>query len=189
MKKRTIAVALVMGAAFQLVSCGNTENAKQEEAKQEMHASHAGHDHEAMEEVKEEEAIMLQDAQGAINAYLEVKDALVATDAAKASAAAAKLVTALGEAEEGSEVAMIIADAQFIVDTKDTELQREHFKTLSEYIYLVAKSTEKETALYKQYCPMAFNDTGAYWLSASKEVRNPYFGDKMLKCGMVKEEL
>jgi hypothetical protein len=36
---------------------------------------------------------------------------------------------------------------------------------------------------------MAFNNEGAYWLSAEKEVNNPYFGDKMLHCGSVKEEL
>ena len=32
---------------------------------------------------------------------------------------------------------------------------------------------------------MAFNNTGAYWLSNSKEIYNPYFGDMMLNCGRV----
>jgi len=41
--------------------------------------------------------------------------------------------------------------------------------------------------LYLEYCPMANNNTGAYWLSNEKEIKNPYFGDKMLKCGSVKE--
>jgi hypothetical protein len=36
---------------------------------------------------------------------------------------------------------------------------------------------------------MAFNDQGAYWISDREEIRNPYFGDKMLTCGVVKEEL
>jgi hypothetical protein len=44
-------------------------------------------------------------------------------------------------------------------------------------------------AVYKAYCPMANNNQGATWLSDSKEIRNPYFGDKMLKCGSLKEEL
>jgi hypothetical protein len=43
--------------------------------------------------------------------------------------------------------------------------------------------------IYKQYCPMAFSNTGAYWLSESKEIRNPYFGDKMLKCGRIVSEI
>jgi Cu(I)/Ag(I) efflux system membrane fusion protein len=36
---------------------------------------------------------------------------------------------------------------------------------------------------------MAFNNEGAYWLSDSEQIRNPYFGDKMLTCGVVKEKL
>ena len=30
---------------------------------------------------------------------------------------------------------------------------------------------------------MAFDNKGAYWLSEEKEIRNPYFGSKMLTCG------
>ena len=43
--------------------------------------------------------------------------------------------------------------------------------------------------LYLIYCPMAFDDKGAYWLSKNRKVRNPYFGDKMLECGSVQETL
>ena len=31
---------------------------------------------------------------------------------------------------------------------------------------------------------MAFNNEGAYWLSDAEQIRNPYFGDKMLTCGV-----
>jgi membrane fusion protein, copper/silver efflux system len=37
------------------------------------------------------------------------------------------------------------------------------------------------------YCPMAFDDVGAYWLQAGREIANPYFGDEMLRCGVVRE--
>lgn len=43
-----------------------------------------------------------------------------------------------------------------------------------------------ESAAYEVYCPMAFNDKGASWLSRKNEVLNPYFGASMLKCGEVK---
>jgi hypothetical protein len=36
---------------------------------------------------------------------------------------------------------------------------------------------------------MAFNNKGAYWISSSKDILNPYFGDKMLKCGRVDSEV
>lgn len=34
---------------------------------------------------------------------------------------------------------------------------------------------------------MAFNNEGADLFSDSEQVRNPYFGDKMLSCGKVVE--
>ena len=44
-------------------------------------------------------------------------------------------------------------------------------------------------ALYLQYCPMANNDQGANWLSTYSEIRNPYFGDMMLKCGETQDTI
>jgi Cu(I)/Ag(I) efflux system membrane fusion protein len=43
--------------------------------------------------------------------------------------------------------------------------------------------------VYYQFCPMANNNKGAYWLSESKVIRNPYFGEKMINCGETKEIL
>lgn len=36
------------------------------------------------------------------------------------------------------------------------------------------------------HCPMAFEDRGADWLAPDEVVRNPYFGDEMLACGVAK---
>ena len=44
-------------------------------------------------------------------------------------------------------------------------------------------------AFNSQYCSMAFDNAGASWVATEREVRNPYFGDAMLKCGKVTEEL
>lgn len=43
--------------------------------------------------------------------------------------------------------------------------------------------------LYVDYCPMANNNKGAYWLSQTKEIKNPYLGKKMPKCGELKKEI
>lgn len=43
--------------------------------------------------------------------------------------------------------------------------------------------------VYKLHCPMAFNNRGADWLQNVKEVRNPYFGAAMPKCGDVVETI
>ena len=42
-----------------------------------------------------------------------------------------------------------------------------------------------QTMLYEVYCPMAFDNQGAYWLQADQQVKNPYFGASMLSCGEV----
>lgn len=39
---------------------------------------------------------------------------------------------------------------------------------------------------FLMFCPMAFKNRGAYWLQTKKEIRNPFFGKKMLVCGAVK---
>ena len=43
--------------------------------------------------------------------------------------------------------------------------------------------------VYYQFCPMAFDSKGAYWLSESNSIQNPYFGKKMIDCGETKETL
>jgi Cu(I)/Ag(I) efflux system membrane fusion protein len=40
-----------------------------------------------------------------------------------------------------------------------------------------------KSALYVQFCPMANNGKGAKWASDEEEIKNPYFGKKMHKCG------
>jgi Cu(I)/Ag(I) efflux system membrane fusion protein len=45
------------------------------------------------------------------------------------------------------------------------------------------------STVYIQHCPMADSNNGADWLSQEKEIRNPYFGESMLKCGEVKKEI
>lgn len=47
----------------------------------------------------------------------------------------------------------------------------------------------KAGVLYRAYCPMAFDDKGAYWLQADRPILNPYFGASMLRCGEIKGEV
>jgi Cu(I)/Ag(I) efflux system membrane fusion protein len=68
---------------------------------------------------------------------------------------------------------------------EDVAGMREAFKDISEHLIMAAKKQGLEETLYVQYCPMA----KASWLSKKKEIRNPYYGSSMLKCGTVKETL
>ncbi len=66
------------------------------------------------------------------------------------------------------------------------EQQRNHFAELSNaFIDLTETFGLTKDKIYQEYCPMAFDNKGAYWLSESAEIRNPYFGNSMLTCGEV----
>jgi hypothetical protein len=74
---------------------------------------------------------------------------------------------------------------------KDIEEKRSYFSHISEIVYCTVKSyaLKDDMELYATYCPMAFDGKGAYWISETKEIKNPYFGAKMVNCGSVEEEL
>ncbi len=64
------------------------------------------------------------------------------------------------------------------------------FKNISDQMIILIKTFGViDQPIYIEYCSMANNDQGAEWLSTKKEIRNPYFGASMLKCGEVKEEI
>ena len=116
------------------------------------------------------------------NSYLALKDALVETDGEKVNEEAKKLNLLLADEKYNS----INSDVQKIMETTDPKIQRESFESLSEQMILLAKSSELISGnLFLQHCPMANGNKGANWLSLSEEIRNPYFGDRMLKCGSV----
>ncbi|MBI1185350.1 DUF3347 domain-containing protein [bacterium] len=124
-----------------------------------------------------------------VAAYLQLKDALVATDATKAAGAAATLKQALGNASDAFLLSMQ-QEAAAISEATDVEAQRDLFNGLSTNLYEFLKESPDESEhLYRQYCPMADDGNGAYWISNSEEIMNPYFGDKMLHCGSVDENL
>ncbi|UII33071.1 DUF3347 domain-containing protein [Fulvivirga ulvae] len=128
-------------------------------------------------------------AAGIADSYLQLKDALVASDAGKSKEAASSMLSALEDAETSMAVKNLKEDAQQIVETDELEHIRERFDRMSKDVYVMAKAKNTGHTLYKQYCPMAFDNQGAFWLSSSEEIRNPYFGDKMLKCGKVQETI
>ncbi|MEP0711812.1 DUF3347 domain-containing protein [Algoriphagus sp.] len=120
------------------------------------------------------------------NAYLALKDALVATDGEKVSTEAKKLAALLTDDAHTS----IKAEVEKIAASTDPKVQRDSFDNLSEQMITLAKNSELTSGnLFLQHCPMANGNQGANWLSLSEEIRNPYFGDKMLKCGSVTEKI
>ncbi len=133
----------------------------------------------------------------ALDSYYSISDALVKSSVSGAREQAAKFQTDLvGVDLEKMNVPQkqlweklyvnLKSDAEHIGKSDDIERQREHFAKLSNNMYsLVFKFKANEKEAYLHYCPMK----KVTWLSKSKEVLNPYYGEKMLSCGSVKATL
>lgn len=84
----------------------------------------------------------------------------------------------------------ISAEVQAMLKTPGIEEKRKSFQIISDAMYDLIRTVKYDKALvYQLHCPMAFNNSGANWLSNSNDVINPYFGDKMLHCGDVQDSL
>ena len=157
------------------------------------------HDHGDMKMDHSKMSTMKSDAktEAILSDYFNLKNALVADDTKKAAQAGSKLVVSLKafdtdsySKENQEELEDIIEDAvehAEHISESAIDHQREHFKTLSKDITDLVAITGTKNTLYQQFCPMY--DKGSAWLSTSKEVKNPYYGSRMLKCGKVQKTI
>ena len=112
--------------------------------------------------------------------YFAIKDALVKTDPLDAAQAARAFL-------EVNTNASLKTSLQMISGSMDVNFQRKAFEQLSKDMYHFVKTNDTGITVYKQFCPMAFDYKGAYWLAKEEQVNNPYFGNLMLHCGYVDE--
>lgn len=169
---------LLAAAAVAISACGpgQQKNAQSQEASNEHNAPDAS-----------APAFGNEQLAAAYQHYIHVKDALVASDQNEAATAAAALKAALQEVPEAGEVTQAAAS---VAEAQDVAAQRAAFSELSNRMTELVKTSDITSgAVYLAFCPMANNDAGAYWLASEQEIRNPYFGEKMMKCGEVKETI
>ena len=81
-------------------------------------------------------------------------------------------------------------DLAQISSSDNIQEQRGSFSGFNDVFYKVVKTFGlRGKTVYYQFCPMAIDNKGAYWLSEESDIKNPYFGDAMLTCGETKETL
>lgn len=139
--------------------------------------------------------------QTTVDAYIVLKDDLVNSNSTQAKKSATLLKAKLKNTDMGllkesehmfwmEKMNAMNAHIDLILAKNNLEEMRIQFDFLSQ---LVIKSIKvygvHDGTYYEQYCSMAFYDKGASWISLQKDIRNPYFGDKMLKCGDLKETI
>lgn len=134
-----------------------------------------------------------------IDQYLAIKNGLAADNAEETAKAGKAMAAALA----GVDASLLTTAQQPVFAENKDELkehaehisenagnihhQREHFVDMSEDVYALVKAFGGGRPLYRDFCPMANEDKGARWLSEVKDIKNPYFGSKMLTCGSVEE--
>lgn len=148
--------------------------------------------------------VFSQSVNNTLNAYYNLKDAFVASDTAGVNAAGKELKTLLDslkldEVQKNDSLGFssiygrpgdVAAEVTGMLGESDIEKKRESFEMISNAFYDILRVIKPAgTTIYYQYCPMAFDSKGAYWLSNADSIRNPYFGKKMLTCGETKETL
>ena len=138
---------------------------------------------------------------GIIEGYIHLKNALTADKGKDAAIAGNEILSAmnaidttkmnLAQKKSYTDVADDVKENAEHISTNATKIghQREHFEMLSKDVYELVKAFGAGKTMYKDFCPMAFDQKGAFWLSETKEIKNPYFGTEMPECGELKEEL
>jgi len=209
MKKFKVAMGAV-AMAVTLLTITSCKDTKKSDEQMEMDQNEMNHDgDESMDMDKngmQNDEMMDRDqktskATAVLNSYLELKNALVADNTEVAATAGKTLLDALAKFDQSSiaqaqkqEVIDIIGDARehaehISENSGKLEHQREHFEILSKDVEDLIAITGTDRVLYKTFCPMYNNKKGAIWLSETKEIKNPYLGRKMMKCGEIQEEI
>ena len=186
MKVRSLINMSLVAGSLILVSCGDTKKEKEDVVSEESHDMHdlTNDEHSAVATEENKMEFSNDTVSQAFVNYLAVKDAFVKTDAKAAASASKDLQMSLENSNP--EVAAI---AGKIAASEDVNVQRELFSELTAAMGPILKEAITSGKIYKQFCPMAFEGKGDYWYSNSSEIRNPYYGDMMLKCGRVEDTI
>ena len=119
--------------------------------------------------------------------YVHLTNSLIEADVDAAKIAA----NAIEAGATGVTGGKALASAAARISAASTvQTQRKAYGSLSgDMMRLVKESGLAEGQVHVQYCPMAFDNEGATWMSSTREIRNPYMGESMLSCGETRESI
>jgi len=134
-------------------------------------------DHTNMNERLEVSEKFQQQLNSVYNEYINLKDALVKEDSKSTSTSASTLLNNLTKVDMKllsdnkahnhwmSLEKEIKSSATSISVTSDIKVQRDHFKHLSSHLINAVQLFGVNEKVYLEFCPMADNNKGAFWLS------------------------
>ncbi len=135
------------------------------------------------------------------DSYIGLKNAFFQSDETKVKQAAKDVLQALAK----TDMNLLKGDAMTewmdllpnleshlkqIASSDDLEAQRKTFSVFNDSFYKAIKAFGlMGKTVYYQFCPMMNDNKGAFWLSETKDIRNPYYGEAMPTCGETRETL
>ncbi len=77
-----------------------------------------------------------------------------------------------------------------LIEEKKMEEKLKSFQMVSDQLYELIRTVKYgNEVVYLQYCPTAFSDQGAHWLSNSTIISNPYQPRNKRICGVIKDSI
>lgn len=131
-------------------------------------------------------------------AYFAFAESLARGNVATAGGTTANLDTAVQALNQSQVPAELNDPIKRLIDTAadlnpqtDLEEHRNSLGAVSDSLIALLQGAHVEGlgTVYRAYCPMALDNPGASWLTPVSEVFNPYFGDRMLRCGSIEETM
>jgi membrane fusion protein, copper/silver efflux system len=181
--KLIIALAMIVAAPGLLMGCSDADHHPQGAAD----APPQGPADEARQES--------QDPVGrVVLANFELVDALADDEPERARTAARQAleqVEALPAEVEPEQSRQVMRDAlQQVIDADSIAQMRRHFEPFSDELTrnVQATGTGDVAPVYRAMCPMV-EGRRAYWLQPHRQITNPYWGERMYRCGEITETL
>lgn len=129
-----------------------------------------------------------------LDPYFEMQASFASDDLEGVKSNSKKFKMMLGHGpsfEEAPSLADLSDESVKIINSKDIKTARVAFHVISKDIAKMVEhvGTSGKSDVIKMSCPMAFDNKGGTWLQNDSDLRNPYFGAMMLKCGSIDERL
>lgn len=181
----------LLSAAFILIlvlnACGPSEQERAQQAERQM---------QLQTQLVESTPEFNQQMSDILDRYFDLKDALVESNAEKATSMAEQFLSESKQVDASSldtgssalwdsYSEVIISRSEELIPITNVDQQRYHFEYISEsMIEMVEMFQPVGYEIYHQSCPMV-RDGSADWLSREEQIANPYHGSRMMRCGEV----
>jgi hypothetical protein len=140
-----------------------------------------------------------------LQSYYSLKNAFINADTSKAHSAAMQLMQHadslnIGELKGDSSgmisetakyfAATISGSAKNIANANNTDDKLREFNMITDALWSLTRTVKYNgQKVYYQFCPLAFDNTGGYWLSDKIDSGNPYMAQQGKDCSQVNDSL